>query len=54
MMNEVWDYLKVEFEDVLPKKIPTFLKKPTSSLFITAALDLTYKITKPYTNRKYY
>jgi hypothetical protein len=54
MLNEVWEYLKIEFEDAIPKKIPAFLKKPTSTLFISAALDLTYEITRPFTNRKYY
>jgi len=38
----------------MPKKIPNFLKKPTTELFVSAALDLTYQITKPFTNRKYY
>lgn len=50
----MWNYLKSEFEDILPKKIPAFLKKPASGFITGAALDLTYEITLPFTNRKYY
>lgn len=50
----MWNYLKTEFEDALPKKIPAFLKAPASGFITGAALDLTYEITSPFTNRKYY
>jgi isopenicillin-N N-acyltransferase-like protein len=54
MLPEVWEYLKTEFEDALPKKMPAFLKKPASGLLTGTALDLTYEITLPFANRKYY
>lgn len=53
-ISELWDYMVVEFEDALPKKIPKFLQKGTSSLALGTALDLTYEITRPFTNKKYY
>jgi hypothetical protein len=34
--------------------MPKFLQKGASSLALGTALDLTYEITKPFTNKKYY
>ena len=42
MMTEVWEYLKIQFQDAIPKKVPAFLKGPAAGLFIATALDLTY------------
>ena len=42
MSDEVWEYLKSEFIDVLPKKIPKFLQKPAAGMFLETALDITY------------
>lgn len=54
MIPEVWNYLKTEFEGALPKKVPAFLRQPLSGIVTGAALDLTYAITRAYTNKKYY
>jgi hypothetical protein len=35
----------------LPNKIPAFLKKGVSNFAASAALDLTYQITKPFTKK---
>lgn len=39
---------------MLPKKIPKFLQLPVTNAFLETALDMTYEITKPFTNKKYY
>ena len=53
-MNELWDYIEEKAEEGLPKKIPAFLQKGVSNFAIGAALDLTYEITRPFTNKNYY
>jgi hypothetical protein len=52
-MYELWDYIEKQIEDSLDK-IPTFLRHATANFAAGAALDLTYEITKPFTNKKYY
>lgn len=42
MIPEVWNYLKTEFEGLIPKKVPAFLRKPASGFVTGAALDVTY------------
>ena len=42
MSEEVWEYLKSEFIDVIKKKIPKFLQKPAAGMFLETALDITY------------
>jgi hypothetical protein len=54
MTNIVWQYLESEFEGLIPKKVPNFLRKPLGGYFVGGALDLTYYITRAYTNTKYY
>ncbi len=53
-MPRVWSYLQGEFKDVLPKKIPKFLELALTNTFLATALDMTYQITRPFTNKKYY
>jgi len=52
-MNELWDYIEKQIEDSLDK-VPKFLRHATSNFAAGAALDLTYEITKPFTNKRYY
>lgn len=51
---ELWAYIKEQVEESLPDKIPAFLKDGAANFAAAAALDLTYRITKPFTNQKYY
>ena len=51
---ELWDYIEEQIEEALPEKLPKFLKQGASNFAIGAALDLTYEITRPYTDKHYY
>jgi isopenicillin-N N-acyltransferase-like protein len=53
-IGELWEYLEESVEGALPQKIPAFLKKGTSNFAIGAALDLTYELTRFFTNKHYY
>lgn len=53
-MYELWDYIEEQIEEGLPKKIPAFLKKGVSNFAASAALELTYQITRPFTKNEYY
>ncbi len=53
-MSELWKYIEQEFSSIFPKWVPKRLKLSLSGKTIGMALDLTYRITKKYTNSKYY
>lgn len=53
-LKELWEYIDGEVEDALPKKIPGFLQKGVANFAIGAALDLTYEVTRAFTNKYYY
>ena len=53
-MMELWDYIEEQIEEGLPNKIPAFLKKGVSNFAASAALELTYQITRPFTKKEYY
>lgn len=53
-INELWAYIEEQIEESLPPKIPKFLQKGASNFAAGAALDLTYQITRPFTNKNYY
>lgn len=53
-ISELWAYIEEQVAEGLPKKLPKFLLSKTASFAAGAALDLTYDITREYTNRKYY
>lgn len=53
-MSTLWSYIEEEFESALPKWVPKRFQKLVAGKGIAAALDLTYYITKRYTNPMYY
>jgi len=53
-LTELWAYIEEQIEGSLSKKIPKQYQKLVGDMAIGSALDLTYYITKPFTNKKYY
>jgi len=53
-MVELWAYIEEQVYGSLPKKLPKSMQKLVADTAIGTALDLTYYLTKPYTNNKYY
>ena len=53
-LKELWAYMDEQVEDALPKKIPAFLQKGVANFALGAALDLTYEVTRAFTNKYYY
>lgn len=39
---ELWEYIELQIEDALPKKLPKFLKKGSSNFALGTVLDLNY------------
>jgi isopenicillin-N N-acyltransferase-like protein len=53
-LTELWHYIEEQIEGSLSKKIPQQYQALVADMAIGAALDLTYYVTKPFTNKKYY
>lgn len=53
-MEVLWAYIEKEFEKAVPKWVPKQYSQLIANKGIAVALDLTYYITKRYTNPKYY